>query len=80
MLNLTNRRTIETFSCKYIIEVNNKTFEILSNFDEKTFKSLMTEISNRWEKIKSYEYRDCIEFQYTNENRGITLDDLENYL
>lgn len=80
MLILTNRRTIETYSYKYITKINNKNFEILSNLDGKTFATVLKELSHKWEEIKTYNILDCIEFEYTNENNGIGLDVLRNYL
>lgn len=79
MLKLTNRKTINTYSYKYILEINNKNFEILSNFNTKTFELVLKSLSDKWGEIKSYKIKDCIEFDYTNENEGITLDVLRNY-
>jgi len=80
MLTFTNRRTINTYSYKYITKINNKNFEILSNLDEKTFKTVLKELSCNWGEIQTYDVLDCIEFEYTNENTGIGLDVLRNYL
>lgn len=80
MLIFTNRKTIETYSYKYITKINNKNFEILSNLDGKTFAAALKELSHKWGEIKTYNILDCIEFEYTNENNGIGLDVLRNYL
>ena len=80
MLKLTNRKTIETYSYKYIVTINNRKYEILSNFDDNTFKKVLTRLSECWTEIKSFNIKECIEFYYTNENKGITLDVLRNYL
>lgn len=80
MLTFTNRRTINTYSYKYITKINNKNFEILSNLDEKTFETVLKELSVKWKEINTYEIVDCIEFEYTNENTGIGLDVLKSYL
>lgn len=80
MLKLTNRKTVETFSYKYIVLVNNKKFQILSNLDEKTVQNLMLKMCQSWEEMKSFKILDCIEFEYTDANKGITFDVLRNYL
>lgn len=80
MLKLKNIKTMETFSYKYITLINNKRFEILSNFDEKTVESLLNELNKKWDELKSYKVIECLEFEYTNENDGITFDVLRNYL
>lgn len=80
MLKLTNRKTKETFSYKYIILINNIEFEILSNLDENQVDNLLLEMTKQWEELKSYKVLDYIEFEYNNENYGITFDVLRNYL
>lgn len=80
MLRLTNRKTKETYSYKYILKINNKKMEILSNFNEGTFNKVIKELSNQWDEIKTYKILDCIEFNYTDANDGIYLDTLRNYL
>lgn len=80
MLKLKNIKTIETFSYKYITQVNNKKVEILSNLNQETVEALLSELKKRWEELKEYKILDCIDFEYTNENEGITLDVLRNYL
>lgn len=80
MLKLTNRKTTETFSYKYIILINGKKFEILSNLTESEVDNLLLQMARLWEELKSYKVLDCIEFEYNNENYGITFDVLRNYL
>lgn len=80
MLKLTNRKTTETFSYKYIILINNKKFEILSNLNDNEVDNLLLKLSQIWDELKSYKVLDCIEFEYNNENYGITFDVLRNYL
>lgn len=80
MLKLTNIKTTETFSYKYIVLINNRKFEILSNLTESEAENLLLEMAKLWDELKSFKILDCIEFEYNNENYGITFDVLRNYL
>ena len=76
-----NIKTTTIFNYKYIVKIKNKKFEILSNLQYEKFSYVLESLTEKIEGIDDEVYiLDCYEFEYTDENLGMTLDELPNYL
>lgn len=71
----------EIYKFKYILRIEDKILEILSNLFEEEFKEAVKRIIEKESnKIIKFEITDCIEFYYTKLNIQITLTTLADYI